>query len=519
MVRTSGHPCGSFRRAGVVTIGRVCAGMVLAVLVSLLDAASTNAMDRRAVAGAGAASDKVWGWGRNDGGQLGDGTKVTRMAPVRVGELTGIVDVAAGHFHSLAVGADGTVWSWGEDPAHSVGMNEVSCEDSPPTRSPVQVDGLADVAEVSTGDFFSVARKSDGTVWAWGLNHRGVVGSDDVLGCDPYPAYFGPRQVGGLSEVVEVDVGTGHTLALKSDGTVWSWGGNDEGELGDGTTQWRSTPGRVDGLIGIVDISAGPAFNLALSSDGSVWAWGRNYDGQLGDGTTTDRMAPVRVSGLSDVVSVEGGGSHSLAILSSGTVQAWGGNANGELGNGTRIDRSTPGPVQNLTKVVQVSADAYHGLAVRSDGSVWAWGMNMHGEIGDDSDRQRRTPVQVRGLKGAVVASAGASYSLAVAAEVSRSQSHVTMSLSKTPRDGTSRVQVRGTLSPKHPGLQVDVTLFEENSAGVFRVKEIKRPTLDDSGDFATSLRRRHRGTCKVVVAFPGDADHLPSKVEQRFSC
>ncbi len=161
----------------------------------------------------------------------------------------------------------------------------------------------------------------------------------------------------------------GHSLALKSDGTLRAWGRNASGELGDGTTTDRSTPVQVSGLSSVTALAAGgnagdtEAHSLAVKSDGTVWAWGSNSNGQLGDGTTTGRSTPVQVSGLSGVSGVAASYRHSLALKSDGTVRGWGFNQNYQLGDSTTTDRSTPVQVSGLTGVTAVAAGSYHGLA------------------------------------------------------------------------------------------------------------------------------------------------------------
>ncbi|MBI4495208.1 MAG: tandem-95 repeat protein, partial [Chloroflexi bacterium] len=172
-----------------------------------------------------------------------------------------------------------------------------------------------------------------------------------------------PVQVSGLSGMTAVAAGQEHSLAVKSDGTVWAWGYNWAGQLGDGTTTSRPTPVQVSGLSGMTAVAAGQEHSLAVKSDGTVWAWGDNFNGQLGDGTTTRRFTPVQVSSLSNVVAVAGGSSHSLVRKGDGTVWAWGYNNRGQLGDGTTTSRSVPVQVSGLSNVVAVAAGQYHSLA------------------------------------------------------------------------------------------------------------------------------------------------------------
>jgi alpha-tubulin suppressor-like RCC1 family protein len=242
----------------------------------------------------------VWAWGFNSHGQLGDGTTDDSNVPVQVSGLTDVVAVAAGSAHSMALKSDGTVWAWGSLSGSNV---------------PVQVSGLTGVVAVASGGDHSLALKSDGTVWAWGFNSSGQLGDGTTTD------RLTPVQVSGLTDVVAIAGGGEHSLALRSDGTVWAWGFNFYGQLGDGTTTDRHTPVQTSSLTGVVAVAAsGQRHSLAVRSDGTAWSWGWNSSGQLGDGTTTDRHTPVQVSGLAEVRALAGGGFHSLAIGSASTV-------------------------------------------------------------------------------------------------------------------------------------------------------------------------------------------------------
>jgi uncharacterized repeat protein (TIGR02543 family) len=198
-------------------------------------------------------------------------------------------------------------------------------------------------------------------------------------------SFFTPTSIAG---------GGYHTVALKSDGTVWAWGYNRSGQLGDNTTTNRWTPVQVSGLTGVTAIAGGGYHTVALKSDGTVWAWGYNEYGQLGDNTQTQRLTPVQVSGLTGVTAIAGGKYHSVAIKSDGTVWAWGSNSGGQIGDGTTTSRSIPVPVSVLTGVTAIAGGGYHSVAIKSDGTVWAWGLNLNGALGDNSTINRWTPVQ-----------------------------------------------------------------------------------------------------------------------------
>jgi alpha-tubulin suppressor-like RCC1 family protein len=349
----------------------------------------------------------VWSWGNNEYGQLGDGTTIDRYTPVQVQGLDSVVDISAGSGFSLALKSDGTVWAWGNN------WNGQRGDSSVPYRYiPVQVTSLSSVVAIASGHYHNLAVKSDGTVWAWGWNIHGLLGDgkwniyDAVVGEGSMNGSSSPVQVQGLGSVVDVAAGKLHSLALKSDGTVWAWGNNDSGQHGvpggltfnDGpyTTTYRHTPVQVQGLDSVVAFAAGYSHSLALKNDGTVWAWGSNSYGQLGDGSTTTRYTPVQVTNLGLVTAIAAGSSHTLALKSDGTVWTWGDNSSGELGDGSTTTRYTPVQVTNLDSVSTIATnDGSHSLAVKSDGTVWAWGWNGYGQLGDGTYTTRYIPVQV----------------------------------------------------------------------------------------------------------------------------
>ncbi len=310
--------------------------------------------------------------------------------------------ISAGRGHSLALNPDGRVWAWGNNNQGQLGdgtqgMSAPGLSGTENRHEPVRVLDLTDVVSIGAGKMHSLALKSDGMVWAWGWNDFGQLG-DGTRGVFGNRNRSEPVRVLGLTDVVAIHAGGGHSLALTSGGRVWAWGSNSSGQLGDGTTRSRNEPVHVSGLIDVVAISAGSGHSLALTSGGRVWAWGYNFSGQLGDGTITSRNEPMHVSGLTDVVAIGCGSSHSLALTSGGRVWAWGNNHDGQLGVGRTLNRREPVHVSGLTDVVAISGGASHSLALTAGGTVWAWGYNWSGELGDGTITSRNEPVQVRGL-------------------------------------------------------------------------------------------------------------------------
>lgn len=255
----------------------------------------------------------------------------------------------------------------------------------------------------------SLAVRSDGTVWAWGNNTYGELGNGTTTNSST------PVQVSGLTGATTVAAGYYHSLAVKSDGTVWAWGYNNFGQLGNGTFLTNSsTPGQVTGLSGATSVAAGSFHSVALLSNGSVEAWGSNVAGQLGNGTTTLSSTPVQVSGLTNATAIAAGANHSVALRSDGTVWDWGAGKQGQLGNGSTAFSTTPVQVSNLGGVVAIAAGGDTSYALRSDGSVWAWGANNFQQLGNTSAGKTSTvPVQVA-ISSVTKIGAGFDFGLAI---------------------------------------------------------------------------------------------------------
>jgi uncharacterized repeat protein (TIGR01451 family) len=345
-------------------------------------------------------SGTVCAWGLNDYGQLGIGNYNNSTLPVPISGLSGIIALAAGSVHSLALKSDGTVWAWGENSFGQLGIGGYSVS----RNTPVQVSGLSGIVAIAAGAAHSLALKSDGSVWAWGSNYVSQLGL-----AHPAPnSVDTPVQVPGLSGAVAIASGYDHGLAVTSDGSVWAWGNNPTGNLGTGSTVgFVRPPARVQSLSQVISVAAGDGQSLALKSDGTVWLWGSSF---MGGG-----KVPVQISGLSSVVGVASGDRHVLAWTTNGIVWAWGLNHFGQLGNGTLSDSSTPVAPWVFPPVVSVAGGGSHTLAVRSTGDTWAWGNNESGQLGYATPGSSAIfPEQVVSVRGAIKVAAGWRHSLAI---------------------------------------------------------------------------------------------------------
>lgn len=300
---------------------------------------------------------------------------------------------------------------------YNVQGKEIFIPDKQDSNEPITLDSSQDgfelfsltgIQDISAGTYLTLALKSDGTVWSWGMNDYGQLGNGTNY------AEGAIYKVQGLDNVVSVAAGSYHGLALKNDGTVWSWGGNNYGQLGDGTTTNRYIPVQVQNLNNVIEIAAGQYYSIALKSDGTVWAWGLNNYGVLGDGTSTSRYTPVQVHNLSNVIAISAGDSHNLALRSNGTVWAWGNNNGGVLGDGTTQNRYIPIQVKNLNGVLSIAAGSRHSMALKSDETVWTWGYNNYGQLGNGTSTDSYTPLQVQNISNAVSIDAGYDHSMAL---------------------------------------------------------------------------------------------------------
>ncbi|MDJ0866995.1 MAG: PKD domain-containing protein [Myxococcota bacterium] len=346
------------------------------------------------------------------------GTRSFRLAIQPSGPHTGdglvAVTVAAEGTNGAVVMSDGSVREWGPSPFRELRDGElryVYVEEPTPVR------GLPGPASsvVLTYDSTS-ALLEDGTVWSWGSNEYGQLGNGSSTS-----SRF-PVRAQGLPPIAAIRGGSWHVLALAVDGTVWAWGNGNIGQLGQGVEESRSTPVRVPGLAGVRSIAAGYGASLAILDDGSVWAWGSNAEGELGTGARSERsdqgdyeeLSPVPTL-LTDVVDAAIGFDHTLVLRTDGTVWAVGANTFGALGDGTRDDRLVPVPVAGLANIVELEVGSRSSYARAADGALWAWGRGQSGELGNGATDAQASPSRVSQLGGPAAAiAAGESFALAL---------------------------------------------------------------------------------------------------------
>lgn len=269
--------------------------------------------------------------------------------------------------------------------------------------------GQAAPPQLSAGADSSYALRYDGTIASWGGNDYGQLGDGTTTSTSLFV------DVKNLNTVDSMACG-GHSLAVLRDGSLWAWGANSWGTLGNGTTENSSVPIPVSSLSDVVAAARGADHSLALTRDGAVWAWGGNYNGQLGDGTKTQRLTPVPVSGISGVIAIAAAGSTSLAVTADGSVWGWGDNSVGELGQVTGSNVLQPTVIPNVGNIRAIAiGGGGHVLALDNDDAVWAWGFNWYGQLGNGTTSfSVKTPAMIAGLGTATAIAAGLWHSLAL---------------------------------------------------------------------------------------------------------
>ena len=305
-----------------------------------------------------------------------------------------IIQIAAGSSHTLALRQNKTVWSWGINGHGQLGLGK----NDGPKKNPVLISGLNDIKRLAAGANFSIALREDGTVWAWGDGFTNK-----------------PEQISNFTNVRDIVSGRYHFYALKNDGTVWSWGDNSEGQLGDGTTiDNKNMPTMVLDLYNIVLIASGWYHGLAMKDDGSIWSWGYNKYGQLGDGTTIDKLNPTLIPDFNNVKALDGGWYHSVVLKEDGTVWTFGNNGNGTLGTGSTTIEVKPVKISSLNNVKNITVGMGHSFALKEDGSVWGWGWNNYGKLGDGTINDKHRPTEIFSFNNAQILVAAPHNSFAI---------------------------------------------------------------------------------------------------------
>ncbi len=317
-----------------------------------------------------AADGTLWAWGYNRNGQLGDGTLSDRWSPVRVPGLGEVASLCTGTSHTCALKSDGTLWGWGDGAGSQ----------RSPTRSP----SLAGVVAVFSGSYHNLALTSDGLLWAWGSNSAGQLGSGSVGNAVSVPS---PVQVPGLAGLLTAAAGSQQSYAVAGDGTVWAWGDNRAGELGDGSLVQQLAPAPVTLPVAVASLGGSTFTAYLLGGDGSLWGWGDTTFGQLQTLATVNLPTPSRLAGPAGATAVSGSEFQGTALAADGSVWYWGASSLA----GSFFSNPTPSPAPGLSGVVRLTGTVSDGFALKADGTAWGWGFNDSGQLGDGTTTNRAT--------------------------------------------------------------------------------------------------------------------------------
>jgi len=338
----------------------------------------------------------IYSWGDNTNGQLGFDTVLPfRETPALVTTISGVKNIAAGNQFSVALLNDSTVRAWGNNDRGQLGNGSTAA-----SYDPVQVvtasGALSGITAVAAGDDFAIALKSDGTVWAWGHNDLGQLGNGSLTD-SPFAV-----QVSGLGAgVTAISAGYNHSLVIDTDSAIWAWGSNSNGQIGTGadptSTAYYNTAAKI-GIGEVISIAAGNRFSIAVRKerlDSIVYSWGINYSGQLALGNTTQYNNPQKIGNLTGTMTVAAGFDHALAVKTDGSVWAWGSNDRGQLGSAAGAPSLSPVIVSGISRVLAVSAGVKDSIALALDNNVWAWGANGLGQVGDGTTVDKTSPTLI----------------------------------------------------------------------------------------------------------------------------
>jgi len=338
---------------------------------------------------------ELYAWGVGDQGRLGDdnGANHDVLSPIQIGSLQNWSQVGAGQEHSSAIKTDGTLWVWGRNEDGEIGDN-TSGGDANSKSSPVQIGSETNWADVDAGRKFTFAITTEGELYSWGKGNYGATGQNDSV------ERSSPTQVGALTNWSSVEAGTYECLAIKTDGTLWAWGDNRDGQLAQNDRTNRSSPVQIGALTNWSQVSVNVNRHcFAIKTDGTLWAWGGNGFGQLGVGDTSARSSPVQIGALTNWSQVSAINSAGSAINSTGELYTWGAAQYfGRTGQNNTVNLSSPTQVGALTNWSQVFGGGASCFSIKTDGTLWAWGYNNSGRLGDGTTVNKSSPVQIGSL-------------------------------------------------------------------------------------------------------------------------
>jgi len=336
----------------------------------------------------------LWAWGDNINiGQLGDNTVASKSSPIQtIAGGTNWKQVSTGGYTVGSIKTDGTLWLWGKNHVGQLGDNT-----NVNKSSPVQtIAGGTNWKQVACGYTITAAIKTDGTLWTWGSNFYGQLGDNTTTGAG-FLKSSPVQTVSGGTNWKQASANSASVYAIKTDGTLWVWGLNNQGQLGDNTTASKASPVQtIAAGTNWKQVASGYQQCAAIKTDGTLWLWGYNNNGELGDNTRVAKSSPVQtISGGTNWKQVSINKNGAAAIKTDATLWGWGSGFAGKLGEGFVVNRSSP--VQTMaggTNWKQVACGYYHTIAIKTDGTLWGWGSNTLGELADSTRTNKSSPVQ-----------------------------------------------------------------------------------------------------------------------------
>ena len=313
------------------------------------------------------------------------GPNRAQTVPARIDANSGYTASAHGSGSACEIRSPGTLWCWGANSTGALGLGDTTAR-----GAPTQVGSDSTWTSVSEGNLHTCATRADSTLWCWGTNSFGELGNGSTTAATVPTQVSSPATTGwGL-----LTSGWGASCALRAD-TLWCWGDNQRGQVGDGTTTNRPTPVQVTvaAVSGWRSMSNGDRHTCAISTGAALYCWGTNPEGELGQGNTGAYTGPVAIPGSWSSIGV--GQAHTCGIKTDGSLWCWGTNGNGQVGVGSTTNVTSPRQVGSATTWQQVTGGQYHTCATRADTTLWCWGLNSIGQLGDGTIVQRTTPVQV----------------------------------------------------------------------------------------------------------------------------
>jgi len=373
-----------------ITVSGLTNGTAYTFTVTATNATGTGPASAASNSVTPVAAGALYAWGYGNFGNLGLGNTTSYSSPKQVGSLTTWIRIAGGKYFSAGVKNDGTLYMWGSNAYGQLGLGNTTVY-----SSPKQVGALTNWSYIACGhNFYTMGVKTNGTLWAWGLNSSGFLGLNNTT------SYSSPMQVGSLTTWKYATAGNGATLAVKTDGTLWAWGSGYYGPLGLGNETDYSSPKQVGALTSWLFVSCVYSSTIAVQSNGTLWTWGQNRRGTLGLNDSVNRSSPVQIGSLTNwstnVDAIRQKGNAGGAIKTDGTLWMWGDGSYGNLGLGNQTTYSSPMQVGALTNWLSITGSYQQfTAAIKTDGTLWSWGYNYYGQLGLGNTNNYSSPKQV----------------------------------------------------------------------------------------------------------------------------